>query len=57
MIWLNLLISPRIYELHGFSDDEQVVRHFLTKNTVDLALIVVNASQIDRQLNLTLQLK
>lgn len=54
---VELVDLPGIYDLHGFSDDEQVVRHFLANNTVDLVLIVVNASQIDRQLSLTLQLK
>ncbi|MDF1588718.1 MAG: ferrous iron transport protein B [Gammaproteobacteria bacterium] len=48
---------PGIYDLHGFSDDEQVVRHFLCKNPIDLVLIVANATQIDRQLTLALQLK
>ena len=48
---------PGIYDLHGFSDDEQVVRHFLCNNAIDLVLIVANATQIDRQLTLALQLK
>ncbi|MGY8866114.1 MAG: FeoB small GTPase domain-containing protein, partial [Methylophagaceae bacterium] len=54
---VEIVDLPGIYDLHGFSDDEQVVRHFLANNTVDLVLMVVNASQIDRQLSLTLQLK
>ncbi|MBE0439461.1 MAG: ferrous iron transport protein B [Gammaproteobacteria bacterium] len=53
----EIIDLPGIYDLHGFSDDEQVVRHFLCNNTVDLILIVANASQIDRQLTLALQLK
>ncbi|MFW5450483.1 MAG: ferrous iron transport protein B [Methylophagaceae bacterium] len=53
----ELVDLPGIYDLHGFSDDEQVVRHFLCNNTVDLVLIVANATQIDRQLTLALQLK
>ncbi len=48
---------PGIYDLHGFSDDEQVVRHFLENNTIDLALIILNSCQLDRQLSLVLQLK
>lgn len=54
---VELVDLPGIYDLHGFSDDEQVVRHFLSNNTVDLVLIVVNASQVDRQLSLALQLR
>ena len=48
---------PGIYDLHGFSDDEQVVRHFLENNSIDLALIILNSCQLDRQLSLALQLK
>ncbi|HNV88623.1 MAG TPA: ferrous iron transport protein B [Methylotenera sp.] len=53
----ELVDLPGLYDLHGFSDDEQVVRHFLSSNPVDLAIIVLNSSQIDRQLSLALQLK
>jgi len=53
----ELIDLPGIYDLHGFSDDEQVVRHFLSQHAVDLALIVLNASQIERQLSLALQIK
>jgi ferrous iron transport protein B len=53
----ELIDLPGIYDLHGFSDDEQVVRHFLTATKVDLMMIVANSSQIDRQLSLALQLK
>jgi len=53
----ELIDLPGIYDLHGFSDDEQVVRHFLTATKVDLIIIVANSSQIDRQLSLALQLK
>jgi ferrous iron transport protein B len=48
---------PGIYDLHGFSDDEQVVRHFLEHNPVDLVLLILNATQIERQLSLVLQVK
>ena len=53
----ELIDLPGIYDLHGFSDDEQVVRHFLSNNEIDLAMIVLNSSQIDRQLSLALQIK
>lgn len=54
---VELVDLPGIYDLHGFSDDEQVVRHFLEKNPVDLVVIILNASQIERQLSLALQIK
>ncbi len=53
----ELIDLPGIYDLHGFSDDEQVVRHFLSSNLVDLAIVVLNTSQIDRQLSLALQIR
>ncbi len=53
----ELIDLPGLYDLHGFSDDEQVVRHFLSNNEVDLVLIVLNATQIDRQLSLALQIR
>jgi len=48
---------PGIYDLNGFSDDEKVVRQFLEQFPIDLAVIVLNASQLDRQIRLPLQLK
>lgn len=53
----ELIDLPGLYDLHGFSDDEQVVRHFLSNHNVDLVMIVLNSSQIDRQLSLALQIK
>jgi len=53
----ELIDLPGIYDLHGFSEDEQVVRHFLASNPVDLVIILLNSSQIDRQLSLVLQIK
>ncbi|MDD4928135.1 MAG: ferrous iron transport protein B [Gallionella sp.] len=54
---VEIIDLPGIYDLHGFSDDEQVVRHFLHDNVPDLALVILNATQIERQLSLLLQLK
>lgn len=53
----ELIDLPGIYDLHGFSEDEQVVRHFLANNSVDLVIVLLNSSQIDRQLSLLLQIK
>jgi len=54
---VEVIDLPGIYDIHGFSEDEQVVRHFLHDNVPDLAIIVLNATQIERQLSLLLQLK
>ncbi len=53
----ELIDLPGIYDLHGFSEDEQVVRHFLANNAIDLVIVLLNSSQIDRQLSLVLQIK
>ncbi|HKK04981.1 MAG TPA: ferrous iron transport protein B [Gammaproteobacteria bacterium] len=46
---------PGIYDLQGYSEDEHVVRDFLTHNAVDLVCLVLNATQLDHQLGLALQ--
>ncbi|MFM8331764.1 MAG: ferrous iron transport protein B [Candidatus Methylumidiphilus sp.] len=46
---------PGIYDFHGFSEDEKVVRDFLENNRVDLLLLVINGVQLERQLSLALQ--
>lgn len=53
----ELIDLPGIYDVQGFSDDEEVVRHFLANNSVDLIIAVLNSAQLDRQLSLLLQLK
>ena len=54
---VEIIDLPGIYDLHGYSDDEQVVRHFLHDNVPDLALVILNTTQIERQMSLLLQLK
>jgi ferrous iron transport protein B len=54
---VEIVDLPGIYDIHGFSDDEQVVRHFLENNVVDLVVIILNTSQLDRQLSLALQIQ
>ncbi len=53
---VEIIDLPGIYDLHGYSDDEQVVRHFLHDNVPDLALVILNTTQIERQMSLLLQL-
>lgn len=48
---------PGIYDLRGFSFDEQVVRKFLETTPIHLVVIILNTTQIDRQLSLALQIK
>jgi ferrous iron transport protein B len=54
---VELIDLPGIYDLHGYADDEKLVRHFLEGQHVDMLVVLVNATQLDRQLVLPLQLK
>lgn len=54
---VELVDLPGLYDLQGYSEDEQVVRNFLASHEVDLIMLVLNASQIDRQLSLALQVR
>lgn len=54
---VEMIDLPGIYDLHGFSDDEKVVRHFLEESAVDLVVVLANATQVSRQLPLLLQLR
>jgi ferrous iron transport protein B len=53
---VQLVDLPGIYDLRGFSEDEHVVTTFLREQSVDVLLVVLNASQIERQLHLFAQL-
>lgn len=54
---MEMVDLPGLYSLHGFGEDERLVRHFLEQEPVSLLLVVLNAVQIERQLPLVLQLK
>lgn len=48
---------PGIYDLEGFTEDEKIVQKFLENYPVDLIITVINASQIDRQVRIVLQVQ
>lgn len=54
---IQVVDLPGIYDLRGFSEDEEVVRRFLASNAVHLVIIILNATQLDRQVSLALQVK
>jgi ferrous iron transport protein B len=54
---VELVDLPGLHNLHGFSEDERVARHFVETQPVNGLLVVLNALQLDRQLGLVLQLK
>ncbi len=53
----ELVDLPGIYDLQGLSEDEKIVQCFINHNKIDLAIVVLCSSQIERQLSLMLQLK
>lgn len=53
---VELVDLPGIYDLRGFSEDEHVVTTFLREQRVDAVLVVLNATQLERQLQLYAQL-
>ena len=52
---VQLIDLPGIYDLSGYSEDEKVVTTYLETQKPDLILFMMNASQVDRQLNLLSQ--
>ncbi|WP_297577500.1 ferrous iron transport protein B [uncultured Deefgea sp.] len=48
---------PGIYDLIGGAEDEHVAQRFLAEAQLDAIVLVLNATQLDRQLALALQLK
>ncbi|BCL77399.1 ferrous iron transport protein B [Jeongeupia sp. HS-3] len=54
---VQLVDLPGIYDLTGGAEDEQVAQRFLADTELDAVLLVLNATQLDRQLALALQLK
>ena len=48
---------PGIYAMDTFSNEEKVSKEFLENGKVDLILNIIDASNIDRNLYLTMQLK
>jgi ferrous iron transport protein B len=51
----ELIDLPGIHDLLGSSEDEAIVRRFLAETPPDLAVVVLNASRVDSQLRLALE--
>ncbi|MDD2499091.1 MAG: ferrous iron transport protein B [Desulfitobacteriaceae bacterium] len=54
---LKLIDLPGIYGLTAYSPDEVVARNVLLKEKIDVVINVVDATSLERGLNLTVQLK
>jgi ferrous iron transport protein B len=53
---VQLVDLPGVYDLRGYSEDEQVVTSFLNQQRPDLIVFVMNATQLDRQTTLLSEL-
>lgn len=53
---LNIVDLPGTYSLTAFSLEERVARQFLIENTPDVTVVVLDASNIERNLYLAVQL-
>jgi ferrous iron transport protein B len=53
---INLVDLPGIYSIFPFSIEEKVSREYILENDVDVIVNIVNASNLERNLYLTLQL-
>jgi ferrous iron transport protein B len=54
---IEFIDLPGIYDLDGFTEDEKIVQEFLENYPVNLIVVIINASQIDRQIKIALQVK
>ncbi|MEW5786670.1 MAG: ferrous iron transport protein B [Pseudomonadota bacterium] len=54
---VELVDLPGLHNLHGFSEDERVARHFVESQPLNGILVVLNTTQLERQLALVLQLR
>lgn len=54
---IELIDLPGIYGLSGYSEDEKVVADFIKNNQINHIFYVANSTQLDRQLELMLELK
>ncbi len=53
---VHLVDLPGIHDLRSHSSDEAVATAFLSQNIVDVALLLLNASQLERQIGLLAQI-
>jgi ferrous iron transport protein B len=54
---VELVDLPGLHNLHGFSEDERVARRFVETQPLNGILVVLNTTQLERQLALVLQMK
>lgn len=53
----NVIDLPGIYSLNAYSEEEEIAKNFIEKKNIDLIIIVLDATSLERNLNLVLQTK
>ena len=53
----NIIDLPGIYSLNPYSEEEIIAKEFIEENDIDIILIVVDATSLERNLNLVLETK
>ena len=53
----NLVDLPGIYSLDAYSEEEQIAKNFIKNKNIDIILIVLDATALERNLNLVLETK
>ena len=53
----SIIDLPWIYSLNAYSEEEEISRDFIKKKDIDLIIIVLDATSLERNLNLVLQTK
>ena len=53
----NLIDLPGIYSLNAYSEEEQIAKDFIKNKNIDIILVVVDATSLERNLNLVLETK
>ena len=53
----NIIDLPGIYSLNPYSEEEMIAKEFIEKRDIDIILIVVDATSLERNLKLVLETK
>ncbi len=51
----NIIDLPGIYSLQAYSEEEQIAKNFIENNQIDIIIIVLDSTSLERNLNLVLQ--
>ena len=53
----NIIDLPGIYSLNAYSEEEEIARDFIKQKDIDLIIMVLDSTSLERNLNLVLQTK